>query len=136
MDFMGVKMDFMEVKMDFMEVKMDFMVVKMDFTVNLPHHCLIGRPHLTLIIRHYIMEGVYQCKVRYFKKTVKDKKDKKAPILMVLQCSKILSKIANFILIKVLLSYCDICCCQVVWQIRTLGIKIFLYNISINLFQS
>ena len=90
-------MDFMEVKMDFMGVKMDFMEVKMDFTVNLPHHCLIGLPHLTLIILHYIMEGVYQCKVSYFKKTVKDKKDKKA---LVLQYSKILSKIANFIIIK------------------------------------
>ena len=28
------------------------------------------------------------------------------------------------------------CCCQVVWKIRTLGIKIFLFNISINLFRS
>ena len=29
-----------------------------------------------------------------------------------------------------------LCCCQVVWKIRTLGIKIFLFNISINLFRS
>ena len=32
--------------------------------------------------------------------------------------------------------YSDMCCCQVVWQIRTLGIKIFLFHISINLFRS
>ena len=30
----------------------------------------------------------------------------------------------------------NICCCQVVWQIGTLGIKIFLFHISINLFRS
>ena len=34
---------------------------------------------------------------------------------------------------KAILFYC---CCQVVWQIRTLGIKIFLFHISINLFRS
>ena len=33
-------------------------------------------------------------------------------------------------------SFYHLCCCQVVWQIRTLGIKIFLFHISINLFQS
>ena len=35
-----------------------------------------------------------------------------------------------------LLRQCDLCCCQVVWQIGILGIKIFLFHISINLFRS
>ena len=39
-------------------------------------------------------------------------------------------------LFTVLVCYSNVCCCQVVWQFRTLGIKIFLFHISINLFLS